>query len=458
MKRWTVLFIFLAGCRGGYHAPDVNLPISFLNDNAEMNEKAFNPKFWELLNDPMLNRLVSLVEAQNYDYLSAKEKIQELRAQYNFQTSQLFPQISGFGSIRRERDTQTLTYSKFTGTIFQTQYALGFDTTWEIDLFGAQQAAKRSAFFSMMSQSEQAEYIKLSLVSEIILQYANLRNFQAVKLNYEKEIAVLKEIQELSQVRFEAGLIDQTNALLNLARLQDKQSLYEKVQSDIDKLIFLITQLTGQFPKSEVESLKEFNPIDATIPLIYPEIPSSVVLNRPDVGAARYTLFANQATLQKAYRDFFPQFSITSAYGVLTNFPNLMFKPQSLNWNILPGFTVPLIDFGALIAQKNVAKSTEKQALYGYEKALINAFTEIETSLSGVKATDAQIKYLEEEKSTLILKTKDFNERFKVGLIEKTQYLEAYLEELLLQENLLNAINARLGFSISFYKALGVRL
>jgi NodT family efflux transporter outer membrane factor (OMF) lipoprotein len=458
MKKPLYLLIVLAGCRGAYKAPDVAMSGQFITQEATLNYKSFQPRFWELLNDPTLNRLAGLVESSNFDILQAKEQIAQLRAQYRFQTSQLFPQIGAFGSTRRERDTQTLTYSQFTGTVLQSIYQLGFDASWEVDLFGVQLAAKQGAFFTMMSQVEQAALIKLSFVSELVLQYVNLRHFQALVRTYTEELKVLEEIQDLSQNRFGSGLNDQTTALLNLSRIQDKQAQIEKTAADIDKLIFLITQLTGKFPEAEYQSLKQASCLEGEIPLIYPDIPSDIVLARPDVAAARYQLFAAQAALKKAYRDFFPQFNITSAYGVLSNFPQVLFKKPSLQWDIMPGFNVTLIDFGALIAEKNAAKSGEKQALYAYENSLVKAFSEIETALSGVKATNLQVKSLEEELITLKEKTADFSERFKVGLIEKTQVLESYLEELYLEELILKAVNDRYGFVISFYKAIGVRL
>lgn len=458
MKKCLALLLFLAGCRGPYKAPDIALSDTFLSQSADKDFEKFNPKFWEAMEDEYLNQLVSYTKEHNFDALVAEEKIRELRAAYRFQNTQLFPQIGGQGSVRRERDTQTLTFSQFTGNIFQTIYTMGFDASWELDFFGAQQAAKKSAFFQMMSQAEKSSYVLLTVISELVLQYVNLRTAQSLIKNYHDELDVLDEIQKLSNNRFEAGLNDQTKELLNLARVQEKKALIEKTQADLEKLVFLVTRLTGQFPESEYQKLHEMQELKAYLPLIYQTMPSQIVLNRPDVSEARYNLFSAQAKLRKAYRDFFPQFSITSFFGVVSNFPNLWFKKQSLQWDVMPGFNVTLIDFGALIAQKNVAKSSEKQALYMYENRLVVAFSEIETALAGVKATNEQIAYLEKELLTLREKTLDFQERFKSGLIDKMPFLESKLEEYLLNERLIEAINARYGFSIAFYKALGVRL
>lgn len=456
--RLLFLTVFLAGCRGGYQAPDITLNTEFLHPVALHDEDTFNPRFWEFLQDPVLNHLVEMLERENYDIAIAQEKISELRAQYRYQNSQFFPQINAGGSIKRERDTQTLTFSQFTGTKFQTQYALGFDSSWELDLFGSQQAAKQSAFFNMMSQTEKVAYTKVTLVAELCMQYIQLRSEQALVDAYKKELESLKELEKLSSERFTTGLVDQNVTLLNMARYQEKEALIQKKQADIDKLIFFISRLTGQFPDEEYELLSQFKPLNASLPIIHENIPSQIVLSRPDVAATRYELFSAQALLKKAYRDFFPQFSITSAYGLLSNFSNQLFKRQSLQWNIMPGFNVTVIDFGALIAEKNVAKSQEKQALLNYENSLVRAFNEIESALSGVQNIDLQIQSLEEEMMTLNSKTHNFQERFRSGLISKSSFLESYIEELLIEQRLIEAIQNRLGFAIAFYKAIGVRL
>ncbi len=458
MKKLVLGLIVLSGCQSGYKAPDKPMPTAFIQTTAQMNEKEFVARFWENLEDPLLNQLVELVMTQNYDFLTAKEKIGQLRAQYNFQTSQLYPQIGMLGNINREKISETLSDSPFLGAPYQTLYQLGFDASWEIDFFGAQKAAKEGAFFSMMSQVEQTAFIKLSLVSELILQYVNLRTFQALKQNYQAEVEVLKKIEAISNERFQKGLDDRRSSWLNLARIQDKQALIKKTGADIDKLIYLITQLTGQFPEAEATCLKNFIPLKAELPLIYSEIPSKIVLQRPDVAAARWQLFSTQALLKKAYRDFFPQFSLTGMWELFAGRANLLFNKRSITWNVIPGFSLPLIDFGALVAEKNQAKSQEKQALYGYEGSLIRAFQELETALSGVKASNEQIGFLEKEMSSLAYKTVDFEERYQVGLIDQTNLLESELEQLFLQETLLQAINSRLGFAIGFYKALGVHL
>jgi multidrug efflux system outer membrane protein len=456
MKKKALILLFFTSCNSNFKAPEVALNDTFITQTASLDEKAFNARYWENLNDPTLNRLVELVEEKNYTYLQAQEKINELRAQYKFQNSQLFPQISGGQSLRRERDTQTLTFSQFTGNVYQTIYQLGFDMVWELDFFGAQMMAKKGAYFSLASQVENSRYVKISLIAELVLNYVNLRNFQALIQVYENQVKVLEEIQKLAANRYNIGLKDKTDTLLDQARVLEKKALIEKTKQDVDKLIYLITKLTGQFPQAEVDNLKKEAFFEDSLPLIYPNLPSTLVLNRPDVASARFKLFTQQALLKKAYRDFFPQFNITSAFGTLTNFPNYIFSPSSLQWDIMPGFNLTLIDFGALIAQKNAAKSQEKQALYEYENSLVNAFSEIETALSGVKNTDMQIGELEKEKASLREKSIDFEKRYSLGVINKSPFLESYLEELYLKEALLNASNNRIGFAISFYKAVGV--
>lgn len=459
MKKLWLCLVFLTSCGKPYKAPDVAMSEAFLTDTASFNQKQFNPCYWKILEDPTLDRLVDLVSSHNYSYLAAVEKINQLRANYGLEKSKLYPTIKGTGFSVRSRNSQTSSFFfDPKGATYGNLYGMGFDSSWEIDLFGSQLAAKQSAFFTMMTQVEKTAYMKLSLVSELVMQYVFLRTDQALIKLYEQEIAVLQEIANLSTHRFTSGLNDQTRSLSNLARMQDKKALCEKTQAFVSALIFSLTKLTGQFPDKEYEELLIFKNLKVDIPLIYPEVPSTIVLNRPDVKQARYGLFAAQASLKKAYRDFFPQFNLTSLWGFVSNYSNQLFKSKSIQWDIIPGFNVTLIDFGALISAKNAAKSVEKQALYAYEESLINAFAEIETALAGVKAVNLEIKAYEEELEALKVKTAEFKERFNVGLNEKGAYLESFLEELLVQEELIAAIKLRYSYAIGFYKALGVAL
>lgn len=459
MKKLWLCVVCFTSCGKPYKAPDVALSETFLTQAASLNHTEFNPCYWKLLQDPTLDRLVELVSSHNYSYLAAYEKITQLRANYGLEKSKLYPTIKGTGFAVRNRNSQTSTvFFDPKGATYGNLYGIGFDSKWELDLFGSQLASKQSAFFTMMTQVEKAAYMKLSLISELVIQYIFLRTEQALIKLYEQQIEVLQEIEGLSNTRFTSGLNDQTTALSCLARIQDKKALREKTEAFVSGMIFSLTKLTGQFPDKEYQQLSAFKALKTEIPLIYPELPSTIILNRPDVKQARYSLFAAQASLKKAYRDFFPQFNLTSLWGVVSNYSNQLFKSKSIQWDIIPGFNVTLIDFGALICAKNAAKSVEKQALYTYQESLVNAFSEIETALAGIKGVDLEIKAYQQELQVLELKTAEFQERYKAGLNEKGVYLESFLEQLVVQEALIAAIKLRYSYAIGFYKALGVAL
>jgi NodT family efflux transporter outer membrane factor (OMF) lipoprotein len=457
MKKAWLLLALLSSCGGPYKAKDVAISDAFINPIALRDSKNFNPCFWQILEDTTLNRLVDLVVSQNFSYLASVEKINQMRAMYSLEKSKLYPTIRGTGFTARTRNSRTSNFfSNPNGPPYGNLYGLGFDASWELDLFGSQLAAKQSAFFNVMTQVEKASYMKLSLISELVMQYISLRSNQAQIKLYQTQINILKSLEAISNSRFTSGLNDQTNTLSNLARIQDKQALVEKMQTEVSSLIFSITKLTGQFPDKEYEELSQFKELKVDLPLIYPDLPSELILHRPDVKQARFNLFSKQAALKKAYRDFFPNFSLSSLWGFVSNYSNQLLKSKSIEWAIIPGFNVTLIDFGALISAKNSAKSEEKQALLAYEDTLIEAFSEIETALAGVKFSDQEIKAYGQELAYLEEKSLEIKQRFSAGLIDKSKYLESYLEELLLQENLINAIKSRYNYAISFYKALGV--
>lgn len=459
MKKLIVSVVLLSACSNQYKAKDVAISDAFITQVATLDDKSFNPCYWKVLEDPTLDRLVDLVCSQNFSYLSALEKINQLRANYGLEKSKLFPKIEASGFAIRSRNSRTSTFfSNPNGPAYSNLYAIGFDSSWELDFFGAQLAAKQSAFFTVMTQIEKAAYMELSLISELVMQYVSLRTSQALLELYQDQISTLNEISNLSESRFTTGLNDQTKTLLNISRIEDKQGLYEQTKQDVDSLIYSLTKLTGQFPDKEFQTLTSFKELRVDIPLIYPDIPSSLVLNRPDVKQARYNLFAAQASLKKAYRDFFPKFNLTSLWGFVSNSSSQLFKSKSIQWDVIPGFNLTLIDFGALISAKNAAKSVEKQAMYDYEYSLINAFSELETALSGVKYSDLEIQAYEKQILCLQEKTLDFKDRFQAGLIEKSEYLESKLEELIAKEKLIGAIKSRYSYAISFYKALGVAL
>ena len=109
--------------------------------------------WWNEFNDPLLTHLVSEALKCNLDIRRAEWRIIQSRASAGIVRSGFFPQITYNNSFERGRTPVTDSHGHVSGNFFSL-FRHGFDTAWELDIFGG----TRRAFESANAQVEAAEY------------------------------------------------------------------------------------------------------------------------------------------------------------------------------------------------------------------------------------------------------------------------------------------------------------
>ena len=146
----SILFLFLTGCAVGpnYQPPPVALPESYgePHSNEGIHEVALK-RWWTTFEDPLLDVLVHEALSQNYDLKIAIEKVNEVRALYQIEAAELYPKIDMTADEQRTRISQSLFDAPFMGPPYQNFYKVGFDASWEVDIFGKRRREKEAAYY-----------------------------------------------------------------------------------------------------------------------------------------------------------------------------------------------------------------------------------------------------------------------------------------------------------------------
>ena len=111
-------------------------------------------------------------------------------------------------------------------------------------------------------------------------------------------------------------------------------------------------------------------------------LPSSVLLQRPDVQAAEHNLRAMNANIGAARAALFPSISLTGSVGSGSRELDQLFGSGTGTWSFMPQIKLPIFDGGRLRAGVEVAKANERIALAQYEKAVQTAFKEVADALA----------------------------------------------------------------------------
>ncbi|MHC4212120.1 MAG: TolC family protein [Planctomycetota bacterium] len=245
--------VFIAGCTVGpdYDRPDMNMPSKWKQPQQQGNVIPVELKqWWTVLNDPVLDSLIERAGRGNPDLKVALFHIDESRAMRDYSAGFYSPRADFGARYSKIRDTENTAFS-FPGqpTDPYDMYSVGFDASWEIDLFGQIKRSVESAQASLQAAIDNYNDVMITLFAEVARNYVELRTIQE-RLRYTRQnIKSQRDTLKLTEDRFKAGLtpeLDVVQARLNLANTESEvPALFMAQSQGVNRIAVLL----GQFPQ-----------------------------------------------------------------------------------------------------------------------------------------------------------------------------------------------------------------
>ncbi|MCH9611192.1 MAG: Toluene efflux pump outer membrane protein TtgI [Chlamydiales bacterium] len=337
--------------------------------------------WWEQFQDPLLTQLIQKALDQNLTLRIARERICQARAQFGVEFSRLLPQIDAEAFFLRERNPSTEGDSPFLGGGFENFYRVGFDAAWELDIFGKLRDRARGAALDVLSEEELLRHTNLTITSEIALNYFLIRNLQDRIRITQLHIGSAADLVATTNTRYDIGLIPEIDVYTARALLRTRYADLADLQARLKETIFAIATLLGQMPNSMLYAFDQpraYEIHEADIPV---GLPSELLCRRGDVRAAELSLLASGARVKASRKELFPTLSLEGLFKYSTSFFSFWFKPESRFWQIQPVASMPIFRGGQILSQIAVATSLQHQAAIQYEKTVLDAVEEVESSL-----------------------------------------------------------------------------
>src|SRR5262249_11408749 len=157
--------------------------------------------------------------------------------------------------------------------------------------------------------------------------------------------------------------------------------------------------------------------------------PVDLLRRRPDVMQAEWELAGATARIGVAIANLFPRIALTGALGYQRQ--ALGVKPQVGEhlWSLGPTAIWPLLDFGALDAQVEIADLEPHARLVNYRRTIQNAVRDVDTAASGLAAGRERLARLGEALLASQRAVTLANERYVRGLTDFLNVVDAEREE-----------------------------
>ena len=276
-------------------------------------------------------------------------------------------------------------------------YMVGAYATWEIDIWNKLHNAKKAAVSRYLSTVEGKNFMVTNLIAEIAHSYYELLALDNQLDIVKKNIEIQTNALEIVKLQKEATRVTELAVRRFEAQVLNTQGLQYGIQQRITETENRINFLVGRFPQKVERSSTTFS--DLVPNIVHSGIPSQLLENRPDVKQAELELAAAKLDIKVAKARFYPSLGISAGIGYQAFNPSYLIKPQSLLYSIAGDLAAPLINRNAIKASYYTANAKQIQAVYNYERTILNAYIEVANQLSKIsnmeKSYDLKFKQVE---------------------------------------------------------------
>lgn len=383
------LFLLMAGCAAvgpDYKQPEFETPDAW--ENAVINEINSAPSpleyWWTTFDDSELNSLIERAKQANPDLHIALARISEAQAFNRIAGGDKYPDLNLDASFQRRKVSEDITGGLFANNP-SSNWSAGLATSWEIDVFGRVTRSIEATEADVGASIEDYRDVMVSLYAQVAINYINVRTVQQ-RLKYaQSNVNSQRETLEIVQYRFEAGLVPKFDVAQSKYNLANTETLIPELIPLLESALNQLAILLGQIPGSLDKDLSQ----DTGIPLPKTELalapPAELLRRRPDIRQAERQVAAQSARIGVATAELYPQFSLIGALTLgASEFDNLA-DSDSVGWALIPGVRWNLFSAGKVEGLIDVEEARTKQAVINYEKTVLDALAEVETTMVALR-------------------------------------------------------------------------
>jgi NodT family efflux transporter outer membrane factor (OMF) lipoprotein len=413
------LAVILAGCTVGpqFRPAPPPAPAAWSDSAApraaeqasQVTVEAADEAWWSRFNDAELTALITRAAAANLDARQALARIDEARAQRDIVAAAQWPSLGVNAGAQVDR----LSQSTPTGALFSKvgqfpglsgvsipnpydQYQLGFDASWEVDLFGRVRRSVEAAKADTSASVEDSRAVLITTLGDVARSYIDLRGNQAKRRIVEETLATEEDLLDLAQQRRQAGLSSAVDVVRAAAERASAQAQLPAIDHQITLDINALSRLLALDPGA----LRPELDVDLAAPLIPPRVPiglpADLARRRPDIRAAEARLHAATARIGVAMGDLYPKLTLSAGGGLQAQSLTALTQWASRFLAAGPTVELPIFEGGRLRASVRLRDAEAKEAALAYQSTVLSALHEVDNALSAYGDDQARGRSLAE--------------------------------------------------------------
>ena len=451
------LFLAIAGCKAPAITPTAanpNLPESYAKASDTANSS--NLSWHNYFKDPNLNALIDIALKNNQELNITLQEVEMAQNDIRMRKGALLPTLglragTGLEKVGRytsqgagDASTEITPGKEMPDPL--SDFNVSAYANWEVDIWKKLRNSKKAAVSRYLASVEGKNFVLTNLIAEVADSYYEL-------LALDNQLAIVKQgiiLQqnglEIVKVQKEAARATEMAVQKFAAEVRKSESLEFGITQQIKETENRINLLLGRYPQEIKRDTTDFTAL--AIADVHSGIPSQLLANRPDIKQAELELAAAKLDVKAARAEFYPSLDISAAIGLQAfKTSYLTTLPESLLYSVVGDLAAPLINRNAIKAEFKNANARQLQALYNYDRTVLNAYLEVSNQLSKMDNLAKSYTLKQQQVEALNRSIEVSNALFRSAradylevLLTQRDALEAKLELIETKQSQLNAM------------------
>lgn len=408
--------------------------------------------WYKSFHDDNVNFLVEQALSRNADILSALEKLRQARTASKISKVQYFPMFdikSGYDYMKASKNIISADSDNF---------LIGFDASWEIDIWGKGRRLNERKRAEFQSARYSLQNIKNVMTAEVVSTYFSLKTLEEQRRIAHQNLQLQGLILATMKQKYQSGLVD-AGAYHQASYLYEKtKAMIPSFDEEITAQKNALSVLIGQLPNKDLNLKTKTNPIGKayhyqTKNLF--DLPIDIIRTRPDVKAAEESLKAQNAAIGAAIADLYPNVSLSALFGLAAKNASDLFTKSSQTYGYEPSVLAPIFHFGQLQNAVVLAREKKAEVYQDYRKTILESTAELANAMTMVQKEYEANKSKQQAALHARQAFEAMHKKYDSGLIEYSTLLESEQDLLSAELDLAVSNGAIYQKLIAFFKATG---
>lgn len=469
IHRYTTIVILLlsfSGCQV-FNLPtkteNKNTPENYNNTSLSNSQNTAQINWKEYFTDPYLIELIDTALKNNQELNIILQEIEIAKNEVRAKKGEYLPFLDLGGSAGLDK-VGSYTRNGAVEENLEVKHGVNFPepvpdfmfgtyATWELDIWNKLRNSKKSAVSSYLATTEGKNFLITNIVAEIAETYYELMALDNLLEIVKNNIEIQKNVLEILKQQKEAARVSQLAVNRFEAQLLNTENLQFDILQKTVETENRINLLVGRYPQSIKRLSTNFKKLK--LDTIHVGLPSQLLENRPDIRQAELQLVAAKLDIKAAKANFYPSFKLKAGIGFQAFSPEFLLNPESILYSLTGDIIAPLINRNAIKAVYYNSNAKQIQAVYNYERTILNAYLDVVNQLSKINNYDKSFNIKSLEVELLVNSISISNNLFNSARADYTEVLLTQREALESNVELIEIKLKQMNAKVNIYRALG---